>query len=216
MHCTIDKKFVLPMHWYSNKLFRNLSQGVWVEEPGIKKIKSLMNMNERVVLIPQYKSFADLFIMLYTFKVYGIEIPFTVGNLEDTPRVPLIDRLLKGIGYIHARRSRDQSMQESYLTQAIIREILSDEKLLVMFQNDERMRSGRFNQPTVADISIEWLMQAYLSSLQREGKNLYLIPVAINYDRLFEIRNLANEIVSGETGDFSMLDVRKNIKQQGG
>jgi len=67
-----------------------------------------------------------------------------VGNLEDTPRVRAVDSLLKGIGYIHARRSRDQSMQESYVTQAVIREILLSEPLLVMFQNDERMRSGRF------------------------------------------------------------------------
>ena len=56
-----------------------------------------------------------------------------VGNMEDTPRVRFIDMLLKGVGYIHARRSRDQSMQEGYITQAIIREILSSEKLLVMF-----------------------------------------------------------------------------------
>ena len=59
------------------------------------------------------------------------------------------------------------------------------------------MRSGRFTQPTVSDISIEWLMQVYLSNFRTEGKNIHLIPVAINYDRLFEMRNLANEIVSG-------------------
>jgi len=60
-------------------------------------------------------------------------MPFTVGNLEDTPRVSLINLVLKNIGYIHARRSRDQSMQESYLTQAVIREILSNNKMLIMF-----------------------------------------------------------------------------------
>ena len=90
--------------------------------------------------------------------MHDIELPLTVGNMEDTPRVRFIDMLLKGVGYIHARRSRDQSMQEGYITQAIIREILSSEKLLVMFQNEERMRSGRVNQPTVSDISVEWLM----------------------------------------------------------
>ena len=66
-----------------------------------------MKNNERVVLIPQYKSFADLFILFYTLKTYGIKNVFSVGNMEDTPRVRAIDSLLKGIGYIHARRSRD-------------------------------------------------------------------------------------------------------------
>ena len=107
MHCTIDKKYVFPTMWFSNKLFRHLSQGLFVEEPGIKTIKKLISMGERVVLIPHYKSFADLFILFYMFKSYDIEVPFTVGNFEDTPRVRAIDALLKGIGYIHARRSRD-------------------------------------------------------------------------------------------------------------
>lgn len=45
--------------------------------------------------------------MLYVFKEYGIKNVFTMGNMEDTPRIRAIDSLLKGIGYIHARRSRD-------------------------------------------------------------------------------------------------------------
>merc|ERR1712060_431344 len=83
-----------------------------------------------------------------------------------------------------------------------------------MFQNGKRMRSGRLLQPTVADISVEWLMQAYLSSLQKEGKNLHIVPVAINYDRLFEIRNLAQEIVSADNGKLSVFDVRRMISEQ--
>ena len=133
MHCTIEKKFVLPTIWYSSKLFRTLTSGLFVEEPGIKVIKKLMHMNEKVILLPQYKSYGDLFILLYTFAVHDIEIPMTVGNMEDTPRVRFIDMLLKGVGYINAKRSRDQSMQEGYVTQAILRELLGSEKLLVMF-----------------------------------------------------------------------------------
>ncbi len=76
------------------------------------------------------------------------------------------------------------------------------------------MQSGKCTQPFVSDISVEWLMQAYMSSLSREGKNIHLIPVAINYDRLFEIRNLATEIVSGETGEFSMFTVRRMLAEQ--
>jgi len=106
-------------------------------------------------------------------------------------------------------------MQESYVTQAVIREILLSEPLLVMFQNDERMRSGRFTQPTVSDISIEWICQAYLSSLQKDGKNLHLIPVAINYDRLLEIRNLATEIVSSHQ-NVKIKDVLSMINRQSG
>ena len=85
-----------------------------------------------------------------------------------------------------------------------------------MFQNDERMKLGRFTQPTVSDISIEWLMQAYYSTLQRENKNIHLVPCAINYDRLFEIRNLANETVSNETPELNAATVGRMIREQTG
>lgn len=64
-------------------------------------------MKERVVLLPTYKSFVDLFILLYTLKSYEIETPFTVGNMEDIPQITVIEKLLKGVGYVKARRSRD-------------------------------------------------------------------------------------------------------------
>lgn len=64
-------------------------------------------MKERVVLLPTYKSFVDLFILLYTLKSYEMETPFTVGNMEDIPQITVIEKLLKGVGYVKARRSRD-------------------------------------------------------------------------------------------------------------
>lgn len=45
MHCTIEKKYVLPMLWQTSKLFRKMSQGLLVEEPGIATIKKLLEMN---------------------------------------------------------------------------------------------------------------------------------------------------------------------------
>ena len=59
-------------------------------------------------------------------------------------------------------------------------------------------------------------MQAYMTTLQREGKNIHLVPIAINYDRLFEIRNLATEIVSDDPGDFSIFNLGRLISSQFG
>ena len=44
---------------------------------------------------------------------------------------------------------------------------------------------------------------------------MYIVPLAINYDRLFEIRNLATEIVSGHTGKTSMTKLYQMVRQQG-
>ena len=73
------------------------------------------------------------------------------------------------------------------------------------------MRSGKLNRPITSDISIEWLIEAYNSLLKERGKNLHVIPVAINYERLFEIKNLASEMIGGDDKDASMISIKQMI-----
>lgn len=78
------------------------------------------------------------------------------------PSAKIIEGVLKRVGYVLTKRSREQSLQWSYVNQAVIREILNKYRFLLMFQNDLRIRSGKLYHPTVADISVQWLLQAYL------------------------------------------------------
>jgi glycerol-3-phosphate O-acyltransferase len=71
-----------------------------------------------------------------------------------------------------------------------LRELILKNPLTVMSQNEVRSRSGKFSKPIVSDLSIMWLLQA-------AGKTVHLVPVTINYERVFEINNLATEMVSG-------------------
>jgi glycerol-3-phosphate O-acyltransferase len=80
-----------------------------------------------------------------------------------------------------------------------------------MFQNDLRLRSGKLNYPTIADISIQWLLQAYYQSMSKNGKNVHIFPVSINYERLFEIRNVADMMVSTEARKLSVLDIKSKF-----
>ena len=69
--------------------------------------------------------------------------------------------------------------------------------MCILFQNSLRLRSGKLTKPAHADLAIQWLMQAYTTSFQKEGASVTLVPVSINYERIFELRNLATEMVSG-------------------
>ena len=71
------------------------------------QLKEMLENKKKVVLLPTYKSFIDIFILCYTLYMHKIDIPFTFGNLEDTPRMRLLDPFLKSIGYILSRRSND-------------------------------------------------------------------------------------------------------------
>jgi glycerol-3-phosphate O-acyltransferase len=50
-------------------------------------------------------------------------------------------------------------------------------------------------------------MQAYLTSMQKDGKTVHLVPVSINYERVFEVRNLATEMVSGKVPRLNLMQL---------
>jgi len=40
--------------------------------------------------MPQFKSFADMFVLLFALSMHNIEIPFTVGTREDMSTTPFL------------------------------------------------------------------------------------------------------------------------------
>ena len=168
------------------------------------------------MLIPYFRTYTDFFVLLYALYVNDIPIPFTFGNLEDTPRNSLFDALLKRVGYILTRRSREQSFQEWYINRALFRELLNKHQMVILFQNDVRMKTGKFNQPTMPDVSIEWLLQTYFQSMQSERGTVHLIPISITKDRLLDMSNLASDMVSENKPQISLQKLRQTIKNTGG
>lgn len=43
--------------------------------------------------------------------------------------------------------------------------------------------------------------------MQKDGKTVHLVPVSINYERVFEVRNLATEMVSGKVPRLSLMQL---------
>jgi glycerol-3-phosphate O-acyltransferase len=115
MHAIIDRRTLTLSMAFFNRKFRQLSKGLYIQQEGFDNIKKLLAAGERVVLLPVYRSFGDLPILLYSLFVNKIEIPFTIGNHEDLPSAKVIEGILKNLGYILTTRSRDQSLQWSYI-----------------------------------------------------------------------------------------------------
>jgi glycerol-3-phosphate O-acyltransferase len=81
----------------------------------------------------------------------------------------------------------------------------------MMYINDFRLRSGKFSKPILSEISVLWLLQAYITSMQAEGKTVHMVPLVISHERLFDIRHLATEMVSGVKKQFSVIEMMKLI-----
>lgn len=83
--------------------------------------------------MPIYKSMADAFIYIYIHNHFNLEAPFIFGNKEDTPPIKLFEKWLKSAGYIYSRRSYNQSVQSRYVNSAMLKEIIENNKLTMVF-----------------------------------------------------------------------------------
>jgi glycerol-3-phosphate O-acyltransferase len=91
---------------YMNRTFRNAFEGIFINDPGLDKVKTLMQKKQKVVLVPIYRSFLDLSLILYSLYANNIDFPFSFGNIDDVPTVALMDSMLSNAGYISSTRSR--------------------------------------------------------------------------------------------------------------
>jgi len=69
-------------------------------------------------------------------------------------------------------------------------------------------------QPVQADLGVLWLMQSYLTSMQKDNKTVHIVPVSISYERVFEVRNLAIEMVSGEVPRLSFMKLLGMLRSE--
>ena len=115
MDCCIDHKSLRALLYALNRAGRSITDGLFVSQSGIQKIKELIQSGEQVVLLPYFRTYTDVLVLLLALYAHEIPIPFTIGNWEDTPRNKLTDSLLRRVGYILASRSREQSVQEYYV-----------------------------------------------------------------------------------------------------
>jgi glycerol-3-phosphate O-acyltransferase len=105
MICTsVNGKAARAMLTMMDGWFRHGSEGIYVDQPGITRVKAL----SKVVLVPTYKSFLDFFVLLYALYDSGIDLPFTFGHL-DNERKKGMDPVLRKLGYVHLERGAEQS-----------------------------------------------------------------------------------------------------------
>lgn len=133
IHCRVNMKAWSALLAYVNQKMRNMFEGLYVNDPGLDQVKSHLQKGEKVVLVPIYKSFADVCVLLYTLYVNKIDFPFSFGNVDDIPNVAFLDNILTNVGYIKATRSRGQGLQQSYISQAVLREIIKKYPMCILF-----------------------------------------------------------------------------------
>lgn len=132
------------------------------------------------------------------------------GNFEDTPRIPMIEAWLRKAGYIFSRRDSGQSVQNRYINQSLLREIIEKNKLTVVFQNEYRHRTGKLHRKPNADLSVRWLLESF-RDLPGIADNIVIVPVMTAYERLFETINLTDEMMNNHRRLISLKEIAQKF-----
>ena len=71
----------------------------------------------RIILMPLYKSYADPIVMHQVNFNSDMELGFTFGHYEDTPKVILVEKILKSSGHLLIKRFDQNDININYIHQ---------------------------------------------------------------------------------------------------
>jgi hypothetical protein len=114
-----------------------------------------------------------------------------------------MDVVLRKLGYVHLERSSDQSFQTSFVNGAMVKDAIAENAVTVLFSDEVRQQSGKFCLKT--DKTVEWLKTL--------DESVTVIPVSINYDRVLEIDNLVNEMLSRPNEAPCLFSLLRNLRK---
>ena len=156
-----------------NKIANHLAETLNVDRMGIERLKNMAKEERktRIILLPIYKSYADAMIMHFISYLKDIEPSFIFGNYEEIPKVDFILKLSKGVGVCLIRRfpqyhlNNDLSGADidaiNYVNQSLLDEVVQGNKMTTFFQNDKRIRTGKFSLPNQAETSIKMILRTH-------------------------------------------------------
>ena len=144
-----------------SKIAAHLVQFAFVDMQKLKRIKDLaLNQKTKIVFMPMWKSFQDILILHYVNYYADLEIGFTFGNFEDSPKFAFYEKLVKNIGTLLIKR-QNSDLCTNYVNASLLQEVMEHNPFTTVFLNDTRPRSGKFNEQVRPDIMIKLLLKCY-------------------------------------------------------
>jgi len=157
-----------------------------------------------IVLVPSHRSYFDFLILSYLFYQNYL-VPPHIAARENMAFGPF-GFLFRHMGAFFLRRSFDDPLYKevfrAYVTY-LVREGLTQE----FFIEGGRSRSGKTLAPRLGMLS--WDVDAFLESRRRD---LFFVPIAINYERLVEESGMVDELGGGKKTEESVLGLLRARK----
>jgi glycerol-3-phosphate O-acyltransferase len=181
-----------------------------IEVNGLEKVADYAKRHP-LVLVPSHRSYFDFLIVSWLFY-QNFLVPPHIAARENMAFGPF-GFLFRRAGAFFLRRSFDDPLYKevfrSYVSY-LVKEGFTQE----FFIEGGRSRTGKILAPRLGMLT--WDVEAFVGSARRD---LFLVPVAITYERLVEEISMVDELEGGEKPKESMLGLvraRKYLQRRFG
>lgn len=162
MRTQISKVAVLSLYHALHKAGNHLSTGIYVDLKALERVKMMSSESQnRIIFVPLNRSFTDLLMFQYINFMQGVNIGYTIGSLEDTPRMISMLKYIAYTGVLLPQRTKSYDSSVSYVNQMLFQDIVSKNSITTVYQNSFRARSGKLSNPSKHDDAIEWILRSH-------------------------------------------------------
>ncbi|MFZ5469143.1 MAG: 1-acyl-sn-glycerol-3-phosphate acyltransferase [Myxococcota bacterium] len=174
------------LHW----VFHRIYDGIEVDEAGLERAMKAA-VKAPIVLVPSHKSHIDYLVMSFVFWNRGYQVPLVAAgaNLSFWPLGPFLRRG----GAFFLRRSFKGDKVYTAVFKAYVKKLVHDGVHQEFFPEGGRSRTGKLLAPKLGLIT--WEVEAVL---EQAAKDLYFVPVAIDYEKVVESSSYSRELAGGE------------------
>lgn len=164
--------------WLSRSLLRLLYRVRvgFIDEEGLAKV----DPNSSVVFVMNHRSNMD-YILLACLAINRVAMSFAVG---EWARVWPIQQLIRALGAFFIRRGSGDTLYRCVLAR-YVQMATEGGVVQAVFPEGRLSRDGRLSDPKIG--LLDYMLRSFDP---KEGRDLVLIPVGVNYDRVLEDRTL--------------------------